>query len=424
MDNLCKGARVLKNSQRPVKERTLRSVENEINLLTQALQARTPGLRFSPRIEQDYLQHRDQHFLDVDRKIIIGGLIIYLLFSWSDFYLGGDNTLTIFAWRLAIAGLLFVITLALPRTRYTYLVVPVTAIGISLIGASVVYFISLLDGIARYAYHLGMIPIQVFAIVSMRLSYRAFLFTSVVMLFTYIIGGHWFDLTDRSEVGEIILALQPYFIAFWTVLILLGGYLAYVMESGFRSETIKNRLLALEAERLSFLTQQLRQLSTTDGLTQIANRRYFEQLIQTEWSRCQRHQEVLSLVMIDIDAFKEFNDTYGHQSGDDCLRRVASAIDGLCRRSADVCARYGGEEFVMLLPAMTHDEARALAQQACQRVAELKIVHRGSHTGLVTISAGVASCIPQQGQHSETLLKQADELLYCAKAAGRNRVEA
>lgn len=148
MDNLCKGARVLKNSQRPVKERTLRSVENEINLLTQALQARTSGLRFSPRIEQDYLQHRDQHFLDVDRKIIIGGLIVYLLFSWSDFYLGGDNTLTIFAWRLAIASLLFVVTLALPRTRYTYLVVPVTAIGISLIGASVVYFTSLLDGIA------------------------------------------------------------------------------------------------------------------------------------------------------------------------------------------------------------------------------------------------------------------------------------
>ena len=416
---------MLKSSHRSEKNKsaTLRAVENQINLLTRVLEASARSLRFSSDIEKQYLQHRNRRFLEVDIKIITGGLLVYLAFSWSDYYIGGERGMDLLVIRFLLTAVMFGLLLWIPRSPLKDYVVPITALGIAIIGASVMYFIFLLEGLPRYAYHLGLIPIQVFAMVSMRLSYRSFLLTSLGMLLIYAVIASQVDLSvDQTEVGQVIITLQPYFMTFWFVLIAMGGYLAYVMEAAFRSDYMKNRILALEAERLQLLTQRLQQLSTTDSLTQIANRRHFEQVFDAEWRRCQRSHEPLSLVMVDVDAFKEYNDTYGHPMGDECLRKIAAAINDGCRRSSDLCARYGGEEFVILLPQMREQEALELADNIRQSIQGLAIPHKKSTAGVVTISAGVACQTPQFDGQAEELIRLADQWLYEAKSAGRNQV--
>lgn len=416
---------MLKTSHRSEKNKsvTLRAVEEQINRLNQVLKDSARSLRFSSEIEQQYLLHRNRRFLDFDIKISAAGLLVYLAFAWSDFYIGSERTYELLTIRCSIAVALLVAIIWIPRSPLRRYIVPLIAMGIGLVGISIVYFIYRLDGLPRYAYHLGLVPIQVFAMVSMRLSYRSFLMTSVLVLLAYTVMASQIDWSaDASDVGRIIMSLHPYFLLFWLALVVMGGYLAYVLEAAFRSDYMKNRILALEADRLQILTRQLQLLSTTDSLTQIANRRHFEQVFDSEWRRCQRHQESLALVMIDVDAFKDYNDTYGHQMGDECLRRVAACISDGCRRPADLCARYGGEEFVILLPQITEQGAFEVANSVRHAIENLAIEHSKSDLGVVTISAGIAFQTPQQGERSEDLIRLADQCLYQAKGAGRNRV--
>ncbi|AVP56493.1 diguanylate cyclase domain-containing protein [Pulveribacter suum] len=172
-------------------------------------------------------------------------------------------------------------------------------------------------------------------------------------------------------------------------------------------------------------SELLRKLAYMDSLTGVANRRHFDQTLQTEWRRCQRSRQPLALIMVDIDHFKQFNDLYGHQAGDDCMRAVAGALRAALARPYDLVARYGGEEFVCLLPECDLAGARAKGQALCEAVRALAITHGGSAVaGVVTISAGVASQVPGEDGTPEALLAHADTHLYRAKAAGRNRVDA
>jgi len=171
-------------------------------------------------------------------------------------------------------------------------------------------------------------------------------------------------------------------------------------------------------------SELLHKLAYMDSLTGVANRRHFDQTLQAEWRRCRRSRQPLALIMVDIDHFKQFNDLYGHQAGDACLRAVAGALRAALARSHDLAARYGGEEFVCLLPECDLAGARAKAQALCEAVQALGITHGGSSVaGVVTVSAGVASEVPGEDGTPEALLARADAHLYRAKAAGRNRVD-
>lgn len=187
-------------------------------------------------------------------------------------------------------------------------------------------------------------------------------------------------------------------------------------------------------------TDQLRRLSTIDGLTGVANRRAFDDAVELEWRRACRTGDPLSLLMFDVDYFKRFNDTYGHQAGDDCLRAAAAAIASLVRRPGELVARYGGEEFAVLLPNCSLEPAQHLAETVRAAVADLAIPHSASDVAPhVTISIGLAHmatvCGPTgariQGRCSfkdscslgpANLIKAADAALYEAKHNGRNRV--
>ena len=169
--------------------------------------------------------------------------------------------------------------------------------------------------------------------------------------------------------------------------------------------------------------QQLQQLATRDGLTQIANRRRLDAWISKEWRRLIREKAPLSVIMCDIDHFKRYNDTYGHQAGDDCLKRVAKAIAHTARRASDLAARYGGEEFLVALPNTTVDGAVQVAREIQEAVQELKLPHTNSPVSpFVTLSMGLAATVPDSAQTHGQLIAAADQALYEAKKTGRNRM--
>ncbi|TSE24905.1 Response regulator PleD [Tepidimonas sediminis] len=176
---------------------------------------------------------------------------------------------------------------------------------------------------------------------------------------------------------------------------------------------------------LKFQSDLLRALAFIDGLTGVANRRQFDERLSIEWARAQRHGSALSLILVDVDHFKSYNDHYGHQAGDDALRRVAACLREHVRRGTDLVARYGGEEFACLLPDTTAEDARALAQQLLEAVRLLAIPHHhGGIGGVLTASFGVATRAgaSRPGWQPAALLGLADAQLYEAKRLGRARV--
>ena len=163
-------------------------------------------------------------------------------------------------------------------------------------------------------------------------------------------------------------------------------------------------------------------LASLDGLTQIPNRRHFDTALTAEWNRAGRGGLPLTAILIDVDKFKVYNDTYGHQAGDLCLQRVARALSDNVHRAGDIVARYGGEEFVLLMSQTPRNEGVAMAERLRAAVEHLGIEHSGVEGGVVTISVGGATCIPGSSLQETALVRAADEALYRAKEAGRNRV--
>jgi diguanylate cyclase (GGDEF)-like protein len=187
-----------------------------------------------------------------------------------------------------------------------------------------------------------------------------------------------------------------------------------------RSTLVAARLGVLARQRRRL--RQLEALSTTDGLTGIANRRRFDDFLLAEWRRAQRHQSGLAVMMIDIDAFKAFNDEYGHPQGDDALRKVAGALDEAVNRSHDLVARYGGEEFAVVLPSIEPEGVAIVAQRMLRAIADLQLLNTGSPAGpLLSVSIGSAWFQPLMDDPVITAVAAADEALYRAKRSGRAR---
>jgi diguanylate cyclase (GGDEF)-like protein len=186
---------------------------------------------------------------------------------------------------------------------------------------------------------------------------------------------------------------------------------------------LASRLQRMQSEALvqaNAIAEQ-RRLAFTDGLTGVANRRAYDEALVREWERSSRDGTTLSLILVDIDFFKRYNDVYGHIAGDACLQSVAAAAARCAHRPNDLFARYGGEEFAALLPGTDETGVFAVAQAMCDAVRGLHVEHRGSSLGVVSISVGVASTVPQPFVE-QTLARPADEALYRAKESGRNRV--
>ncbi|MCC6153916.1 MAG: diguanylate cyclase [Candidatus Hydrogenedentes bacterium] len=185
-----------------------------------------------------------------------------------------------------------------------------------------------------------------------------------------------------------------------------------------------NQLLEEEVGRRMASEDALRVLASVDGLTGIANRRMFDDELRLKWSVCRGSAQPISIAMIDIDKFKQFNDEYGHAQGDECLKQVAKALRSAIHRPGDLVARYGGEEFAVVLPETDLEGATAVATRMLAAVRELHLPHTLSPAGpSVTVSIGLAMAFPKEDTQPQSLLLRADQALYQAKAAGRNRLE-
>ena len=245
--------------------------------------------------------------------------------------------------------------------------------------------------------------------------------------------------------GQIYLTLIPLF-----CVCLMSGNVYFLMYAGFvvlhlvAAVSLMNflhaqtmRLLvqdeektalvtSLEATRqeLEIINQHLETLASTDALTGVANRRTFDLALSREWARSAREAAPLSLLLLDVDRFKAFNDFYGHPAGDTCLCTIAAIVSSVAGRPGDAVARYGGEEFAVILPNTKLDGAATIAQAICEAIRAAEIPHDASDGGQVTVSIGVACLMPVQGTAPAQLAMHADAALYAAKRAGRNRIHA
>ncbi|EPG6087071.1 GGDEF domain-containing protein [Acinetobacter baumannii] len=204
----------------------------------------------------------------------------------------------------------------------------------------------------------------------------------------------------------------------------LGMTLAYATDRQHRKNYLQNCMIELNRIELMQQAQQLSLLSQQDALTGLANRRYLDETLDNEWRRALRHETPLTIMMVDIDFFKPYNDSLGHLKGDQCLKDIATAISSIAARSGDLVARYGGEEFLLLFPMTNAQQAKIQAERLMNAIKKIAIVHPCSSVSpYVTISVGVATTIPRLNDSISAFVSRADHALYQAKTNGRNQYQ-
>ncbi|WP_122898109.1 GGDEF domain-containing protein [Acinetobacter sp. B51(2017)] len=202
----------------------------------------------------------------------------------------------------------------------------------------------------------------------------------------------------------------------------LGMALAYAIDRQHRENYLQNCIIELNQKKLSQQAELLESLSRQDALTDLANRRYLEEVLTREWFNALRYQQSLTVMMIDIDYFKHYNDSFGHVAGDNCLKAIATVLKQITSRGNELAARYGGEEFMLIFPMTDAQQAQKVADKLLQCVNDLALPHPNSLiSDNITVSIGVISTIPQRHHQLSDLIMQADQALYQAKKYGRNQ---
>ncbi|MHC0037049.1 diguanylate cyclase domain-containing protein [Pseudoneobacillus sp. C159] len=225
-----------------------------------------------------------------------------------------------------------------------------------------------------------------------------------------------FFLIDNVAISIVV------FLYYWPISIFAGFFTYFVADYINKSNENTRNLKEIERD-LRAKNLMLELLSNMDGVTQIYNRRYFDNSLQSEWQEAMENKTTLSLIMFDIDHFKSYNDTYGHQMGDECLKEIAKTAQSILKRPSDVVARYGGEEFAVILPNTSERAATKLAEKIRNSVVQLEIPSINSKVlPIVTLSIGVSSTVPNKAFTPFQLVANADEALYKAKSEGRNCV--
>jgi diguanylate cyclase (GGDEF)-like protein len=235
--------------------------------------------------------------------------------------------------------------------------------------------------------------------------------------------------TAKKEADHLQLAFQAGAVDYITKPINVTELLARVhsalrLKREIDSRKERERELTEMAEQLDVANKKLTRMSYLDGLTNVPNRRYFEEFLTKEWKNAIRVEEFISLIMFDIDCFKAYNDTYGHLIGDDCLKKIAKTLSNALKRPRDFLCRYGGEEFIAVLPDTDEKGAFEVANRFLKETKKLKITHKSSPVSKnVTISVGVATIKPDRKAKSNFLVNEVDKALYEAKQSGRNCIK-
>lgn len=396
---------------------TVGAHDREIVRLEGLIAAGHPLLRFPRDIESGFLGDFAAGYLEYRQRVLLITLFVVFAAGALDMLFVHAQIDQALVLRYGICGPLAILVVLFSRTRWFLQWQQQALVVFALILVGLLFgLMRLSDDHLVLVYSPGLMLVAVFAGMMLYLRFWLALCLLGAIGVAYVVFiTHW-----RPQTTEIVVAYTTFYFT-GSFMALFAGYR---VEHTARRQYLQGLLLALKQSELELANRQLRELADQDGLTGIANRRYFDEQFVSEWNRALRGGYPLSVLLIDIDFFKHYNDTYGHQAGDDCLIVVASALRTHTQRAGDVAARYGGEEFAMILPATHCADAREIAVRLVRDIAGYRIPHRASHAAdVVTVSAGVACVIPSPMSTPRELLMLADEALYCAKRSGRNRVE-
>lgn len=371
-------------------------------------------LRFSGALEGRYRDHALRAHLAQNRLYSALGLFIFLCFSVADWLVVPALFEQVLPIRLLVSStMLLVLGLSLlPRLAPLFpVMIGVTTLGIQ---ACLLYIGELAARDGQFHYQTGTLLPVVFLCMVLRMRFgQTWPMVLGLWLMQAIAIGGWMSL-PAAQVTDLIFLHS--FLSFISLVA------CHRMEYEHRLTFAQQWLLESDKRALETAREELEALSTTDSLTQVANRRLFTRRLEAEWARCQRDGVPLTVVMVDVDHFKAFNDAYGHQQGDSCLVDVADVLRQAARRPADLVARYGGEEFAVILPDTSSPAGLRVAESMVTAMRGLARPHRAAPPWYrVTVSAGVATVVPTPSLTSEILVRAADDALYEAKHLGRNQ---
>jgi len=383
---------------------------SKIVTLAQNIRSGLVFLRFPDDREKAFRRYYYKRSIQQVRVATVLGIILYGAIGIIDPFIVPDVLVEILILRyLIILPVLAACLVAtyIFKTEKSLQVIDVIGILTASLGVAVMMFID--RGPGGQIYYEGLILMIVFGYSFPR---QRFFYATLVGWATTI----FYILTAIfiRKPGVIILINNSFFCM---IANFIGMPIAYILEASMRTEYLN----ALEMKRAN---KALRKMSLFDDLTKIPNRRFFDIRLDIEFSELKKTGQPLSLVIIDVDYFKNYNDYFGHQMGDACLTAIAEKLQQISTRTGDLAARYGGEEFVVILSNASLPEARQVAEKARQEVRELLIPHPKSLIDtVVTISLGVATVVPSRFNLATDLVRSADVALYKAKMGGRNKVE-
>ncbi len=394
----------------------------ELNTLQQLLNDRGWRLRFNEELEREFQQDYARRYFAHMQIAGIMGLVVFLACGILDLIWMTDMAGRTWFIRL-VAGIPMAVPLLLSfwgkfRQKYgeKYMQLFTCIFATSAVGGLIAISLNSLEPYNYYYYNAVTVAMVIVFVLS-RIQFKWGVISAIIMLLSLNVGLIGFDQTDNKLATVVII---DYVFLGSSISALIGTFL---IERSLRQNYLQSRLLSVENRDLEESNLTLQYLSAIDGLTQIANRRSLDRSLAIEWQRARRKREPVGFIMADIDHFKMFNDTYGHQAGDECLRVVASLIKDHARRPGDLAARYGGEEFALVLTNSSAEQARIIAEQMRKKIMETTIKYEKSVSTNITASLGVASMVPGIGQaNPDALILEADQAMYRAKRSGRNLV--
>lgn len=352
------------------------------------------------------------------RFIIMGliGLFFYNIFMVGDMLMLPDIYQTAWLIRGVIVTPIAVISLLLLKFNIMRKDADfIASMVIFSIAASILLMLLISNHPNVVHYHTGILVVITFSNLIMMPRFNYALLFSLAICLLYVLTALNITLMDKE------IVTNSCFVLFANTLLTLVGNFHLRLEQ--RREFLFKLLRQIDSIKLEESNRLLEKISISDKLTNLSNRRHFDFTFDKEWKSSLRTNSPISMIFIDIDYFKNYNDYYGHPQGDACLKMIAKALSNSIKRPRDFVARYGGEEFVILLPDIKLSGASVIAEKIRQSIEKLKIPHEVSPRGsFVTISLGVASLVPTDENEANDLTLYADKALYVAKSEGKNRV--
>jgi len=374
-------------------------------------------LKFSPIIEKAFQNYYLHKFIWQMRFAVSAGIVLYAVFGILDAMILPEVKETLWFIRYGVVCPLGFLFLVATFSLNSEPLIQVFHAGLVVVGGmGIVSMIYVAPSDRAHLYYAGLMLVVFYAYTfsALRFYYASLSALSVTLLYPLV--DAYLVKTDTEQ-----LIANMFFLGSSNV---IGLPVSYLLERHIRRDFLLTMLLAFEKRRTERLNMRLKDISYLDGLTGVPNRRKLEEHLSREWDRAKKSGQPLSLLMVDIDFFKRYNDLLGHLEGDECLRKVAQEINRHVRSGMDLVARYGGEEFAVVLPETNGKQAQSIAERIRKDVENLRIPHPASKVSrYITVSVGVATLVPEDNFRKEVLVSMADRALYRAKRRGRNRVE-